>query len=273
MSDKGRSRNVSKKVTGRIDRIFSTAFLIFMYFFLLAPIVIVIIMSFNTALYLSFPPKGLTLQWFGRYFSDPIYLDSSWKSLLVGGGAVISATLFGTMSAYALQRYRPPFFSVINALIMSPALLPGVVMGLALLYTLTDLGLGRSLISVILGHTLFVSPFVVVIVSSALQGCERELEEVAMSLGAGKWYAFRTITLPIILPGIISGALFAFILSLDEFIITFLLAGTHVITLPIRIFTSLRFAVDPTIAAVSTVFVFATTMLFIIATKLRSKGK
>ncbi len=273
MPDKGGSQDLSRKAGGRVERFFSTTYLVLMYFFLLAPIIIVIIMSFNTALYLSFPPEGLTLRWFERYFSDPIYLDSSWKSLLVGFGSVISATIFGTMSAYALQRYRPPFFNAINALIMSPALLPGVVMGLALLYTLNGLGFGRSLLSVILGHTLYVSPFVVVIVSSALQGCERELEEVAMSLGAGKWHAFRTITLPIIFPGIISGALFAFILSLDEFIITFLLAGVHVITLPIRIFTSLRFAVDPTIAAVSTVFVFATTMLFIIATKLRAKNK
>ncbi len=250
----------------------STAFAVIMYVFLLAPIIIVIVMSFNSALYLSFPPQGLSLRWYAKYFSDPIYIDSSLKSLMVGAGAVVTATVFGTMAAYALQRYRPPFYGLINTLIISPLLLPGVVMGLALLYTLAHLGLGRSAVSVILGHTLYVMPFVVIIVSSALQGCERQLEEVAMSLGASEWRAFRTVTLPLILPGVISGTLFAFILSLDEFIITFLLAGVHVITLPIRIFTSLRFAVDPTIAAVSTVFIFATTMLFIIATRLRAKG-
>ena len=262
-----------QKATEKLRGILGAVFLVMMYFFLLVPIIVVIVMSFNSALYLSFPPEGLSLRWFQRYFSDPIYLDSSWKSLLVGAGAVVSATVFGTMAAYALQRYRPPFYGFINAIILSPALLPGVVMGLALLYTLTDIGLGRSMLSVILGHTLFVSPFVVVIVSSALQGCDRQLEEVAMSLGASEWYAFRTVTLPITFPGIISGALFAFILSLDEFIITFLLGGTHVITLPIRIFSNLRFAVDPTIAAVSTVFVFATTILFVIAMRLKTKGQ
>ncbi|MBW2059731.1 MAG: ABC transporter permease [Deltaproteobacteria bacterium] len=243
------------------------------YLFLLAPIIIVIVMSFNSALYLSFPPKGFSLRWYGRYFSDPIYIDSSLKSLLVGAGAVLLSTVFGTMAAYALQRYRPPMYGLINAMILSPLLLPGVVMGLALLYTLSTLGLGRSMISVVLGHTLYVLPFVVIIVSSALQGCERHLEEVAMSLGASQWYAFRTVTLPIIFPGIVSGALFAFILSLDEFIITFLLGGVHVITLPIRIFTSLRFAVDPTIAAVSTVFVFVTTILFVVATRLKARER
>ncbi|MFH1740638.1 MAG: ABC transporter permease [bacterium] len=260
------------KAGGKIQKIMAAAFIMIMYVFLLAPIVVVILMSFNSALYLSFPPEGLSLRWYESYFSDPIYLDSSWKSLIVGAAAVLSATVFGTMAAYALQRYRPPFYNFINALILSPALLPGVVMGLALLYTLTNVGVGRSIISVILGHTLFVSPFVTVIVSSALQGCKRQLEEVAMSLGANEWYAFRTITLPIILPGVISGALFAFILSLDEFIITFLLGGTHVITLPIRIFSNLRFAVDPTIAAVSTVFVFATTILFVMAIRLKNRS-
>lgn len=254
-------------------RVLTPTFAVVMYLFLLAPIVIVIVMSFNSALYLSFPPQGFSIRWYGRYFSDPIYIDSSLKSLLVGAGAVFLSTVFGTMAAYALQRYRPPMYGFINAMILSPLLLPGVVMGLALLYTLSNLGLGRSMISVILGHTLYVLPFVVIIVSSALQGCERQLEEVAMSLGASEWYAFRTITLPMILPGIISGALFAFILSLDEFIITFLLGGVHVITLPIRIFTSLRFAVDPTIAAVSTVFVFATTLLFIVAARLRARER
>ena len=258
--------------SSRIQATIVFTFLVMMFIFLLAPIIIVIVMSFNEALYLSFPPKALSLKWYERYFSDPIYLHSSWKSLIVGLGAVVSATVIGTMAAYALQRYRPPFYGFINAIILSPALLPGVVMGLSLLYALTKIGIGRSLLSVILGHTLFVSPFVVVIVSSALQGCKRELEEVAMSLGASEWYSFRTITLPIIMPGIVSGALFAFILSLDEFIITFLLGGTHVITLPIRIFSNLRFAVDPTIAAVSTVFVFATTILFIIATRLKTKS-
>lgn len=266
-------RSTAQRATAKMKVILASVFLVIMYLFLLIPIIVVIIMSFNSALYLSFPPEGLSLRWFQRYFSDPIYLDSSWKSIVVGMGAVVAATVFGTMAAYALQRYRPSFYGFINAIILSPALLPGVVMGFALLYTLTGIGLGRSMLSVILGHTLFVSPFVVVIVSSALQGCERQLEEVAMNLGASEWYAFRTITLPIIFPGIISGALFAFILSLDEFIITFLLGGTHVITLPIRIFTNLRFAVDPTIAAVSTVFVFATTILFVIAIRLKARGR
>lgn len=141
-------------------------------------------------------------------------------------------------------------------------------MGLALVYTLSNTALSRSWGSVVIGHTLYVLPFVVVLVTSALQGSARELEEIAMSLGAGEFYAFRTITFPLILPGIIAGALFALIMSLDEFIVTFLLAGVHVITLPIRIFSSLRFAVDPTIAAVSTVFIVVTTILFLLATRL-----
>jgi putative spermidine/putrescine transport system permease protein len=225
-------------------------------------------MSFNSALYLSFPPQGFSFRWYERFFSDPIYIQATSMSLIVGGVAVFLATIFGTMAAYALQRYWPPFRSLINVCLLSPLLLPGVVMGLALLYILTQFSLQRSITGVIIGHTLYVLPFVVVTVSSALQHCERQLEEVAMSLGANAWYAFRTITFPLILPGIVSGALFAFIMSLDEFIITALLGGGLVTTLPIRIFSSLRFAVDPTIAAVSTLFVCITTLLFLLAQRL-----
>jgi putative spermidine/putrescine transport system permease protein len=243
----------------------STGFVALLYLFLLAPIAVVIVMSFNEALYLSFPPKGLSLRWYDKFFSDPIYLDATLMSLLVGGVAVALATVIGTMAAYALHRYRPRLGGLINLCILSPILLPGVVMGLAMLYTLGMVGLQRSLVAVILGHTLYVLPFVTVIVTSSLQHAGRQLEDVARSLGAGEWYAFRTVTLPLILPGIVAGALFALIMSLDEFIITALLGGGLIVTLPIRIFTSLRFAVDPTIAAVSTVFIFATTLLFLVA--------
>jgi len=241
------------------------------YVFLLAPIVIVVVMSFNAALYLSFPPSGLSLRWYEKFFSDPIYVSATLTSLAVGGVAVAIATCFGTMAAYALQRYRPRFFNLINIAILSPLLLPGVVMGLALIYILSLVGLQRSLAGVVLGHTLYVLPFVVVIVSSALQQRGPELEEVAQSLGASEWYAFRTVTFPLILPAIVSGSLFAFVLSLDEFIITAILGGGLVSTLPIRIFSSLRFAVDPTIAAVSTVFIFTTTLLFLIAQRLAQR--
>ncbi len=262
------NRYFPKRVTSRLGRICYTGFVITLYILLLAPLLIVVVMSFNSALYLSFPPKGFSLRWYKRFFSDPIYLSATGISLIVGGVSTVFATIFGTMAAYVLQRYWPPFRHFLNAFILSPLLLPGVVMGLALLYTLANLGLQRSITGVILGHTLYVLPFVVIIVSSALQHCERQMEEVAMSLGASEWYAFRTITFPLILPGIISGALFAFIMSLDEFIITALLGGGQITTLPIRIFSSLRFAVDPTIAAVSTFFVFVTTMLFLIAQRL-----
>jgi putative spermidine/putrescine transport system permease protein len=245
-----------------------TLFVVLIYVFLLAPIAIVAVMSFNEALYLSFPPKGLSLRWYDKFFSDPIYLDATLNSLLVGAMAVGLATVVGTMAAYALHRYRPRLSGAINLLILSPIMLPGVVIGLALLYTLGMVGLQRSLVAVILGHTLYVLPFVTVIVSSSLQHAGRQLEDVARSLGAGEWTAFRTVTLPLILPGIVAGALFAFIMSLDEFIITALLGGGLIVTLPIRIFTSLRFAVDPTIAAVSTVFIFATTLLFLAAQRI-----
>jgi ABC-type spermidine/putrescine transport system permease subunit II len=273
MPKESNAPSAARSSSHRSGSVLWIVFAFVMYAFLIAPIIIVIFMSFNSALYLSFPPAGLSLRWYEKLFSDPIYTDASLKSFLVGCFAVLAATVFGTMAAYGLQRYRPKCFNLINALILSPLILPGILIGLALLYTLNTVGIGRSMPSVILGHTLYVLPFTVVIISSALQGCDRRLEEVAMSLGANEWYAFRTITLPIIFPGIISGALFAFILSLDEFIITFLLGGVHVVTLPIRIFASLRFAVDPTIAAVSTVFVFVTTLLFLLAVRLRARSQ
>ena len=241
------------------------------FLFLVGPIAVVIIMSFNSALYISFPPRELSLIWYAKYFSDPIYISSSQASITVGLAAVICSTIIGTLAAYSLHRYRPPLHGIINALLLSPLLLPGVVMGLALTYTFSFLGIQRSLLGVVIGHSLYVLPFVVVLVSAALQNCERSLEETAMSLGATEAYAFRTITLPLVFPGIVSGALFALIMSLDEFIITFLLAGVHVITLPIRIFSSLKFAVDPTITAASTVFIFATTVLYLFALGLRRR--
>lgn len=237
------------------------------YVFLLAPLAIVILASFNAGAYLTFPPQGFSLQWYGHFFNSRPFMNALAVSVKLGLIAMALATILGTSVAIYLARFAGRWRDAIRLLVVAPLLLPEVLTGIALLFFLYQTGIGtRSSVGLLIGHVLVCIPFVFLSVSAALSNFDLSLEEAARGLGANPFVAFWKITLPLIKPGIIAGAMLAFIVSFDLFAISLLLKGINTTTLPIQLFDYIRWDFDPTAAAVSTVSI-AVTLAVVIATE------
>ena len=231
--------------------------------FLVLPVVIVIPLSLSSARFLSFPPPGLSLQWYRTFFASGAWTGAAWTSIWVGCAVTALAVLLGTPAAVGLLRGRYPGRAVARALILSPLVAPSIIVAIGTYFVYARYGLVGNPLALVLGHTCIAVPFVVINVGSALQGVDRQLELAAQSLGATPWAAFRQVTLPLITPGIFAGAVFAFIASFDELLIALFLSGTTAVTLPRRMFDEIRYDIDPTIAAVSTMLIVVTTGLML----------
>jgi len=240
--------------------------------FLALPILIVAVLSFSSASYLTFPPPAFGLRWYAAYLGSEEWLASTWLSLTVAGCVVILATSLGTLAALGLSRLRGPMRAAVAALIVSPLIVPGIIAAIGIYYAYSRYRLVGTPIGLVLAHTCLAVPFVVTSVSASLAGFDRRLEQAALSLGATPWGTFRQVTLPLISPGVLVGALFAFITSFDEVIVALFLSGSGAITLPRRMWDDLRFAIDPTIAAVSTLTIALTAMLLGGAQLMRRRG-
>jgi putative spermidine/putrescine transport system permease protein len=229
--------------------------------FLALPIVIVGILSFSSASYLTFPPPSFGVRWYEAYLGSQEWLASTWLSLAVAGCVVVLATVLGTLAALGLTRLRGPMRAAVAALIVSPLIVPGIIAAIGIYYAFSRYRLVGTPAGLVLAHTCLAVPFVVTSVSASLAGFDRRLEQAALSLGATPFGTFRQVTLPLISPGVLVGALFAFITSFDELIVALFLSGSGAITLPRRMWDDLRFAIDPTIAAVSTLTIVLTAVL------------
>jgi len=245
------------------------AVVVLLYLFLLSPIIIVVIAAFNSGEYLRFPPEGFSVRWFRSFMSSDAFIDAFTFSLRLAVVVTILATVIGTAAAMYIVRYSRRFRSLLQLLMISPLPVPSILTGIALLiffYT-SDLGT-TSFINLVIGHTLVCLPYVFLTVSTVLVGFDRSLEEAARSLGAGPMTTFFRITLPILKSGIVSGAVFAFIISFDEFSISLLLSGVGSTPLPVQLFDYLRFSFDPTAAAVSTVTIAMTVIVVLVTERL-----
>lgn len=229
--------------------------------YLLAPIVVVVATAFGTSPYPVFPPAGLTLHWFDRFLSSPELIQSTRLSAALGLVSTLCATTLGTLAALALVRYRFRGKASVSVLLLSPILFPAVVLGLALLVAFTRAGLAQTFSGLVAAHTVLITPFVIRLVMASLAEFDSSIEEAARNLGAGRLRTFFRVTLPIIRPGLLAGALFGFIISFDELVITLFLAGPGLQTLPIRIFASIEYSSDPTISAISTCLIVAWLLL------------
>ncbi len=230
--------------------------------FLLLPIVIIVLLSFSSARYLQFPPPGLSLQWYERFFHDPQWMTSVWLSVRVSAMCTAISVVLGVLASVVLVRERFPGKTAAYVLILSPLIVPGIIIAIAVYFLFSRLHMIGSPVAMALGQAVLTLPLVVVIVSATLQGFDRRLEQAAIILGASPLRAFLHVTLPIISPGVISSALFAFLASFDELLVPLLLADPTTMTLPVRIWTSVVMQIDPTITAVSSVLVaFALTVL------------
>lgn len=217
------------------------------YFFLFAPVLVVILMSFHPHEIVSFPMPGFSLKWYRNFFTNFPLLNSLRISLTLGVCAAFLAGIIGTLAAFAIVRANFRGKQLLNATIFAPMLISPVVLGVALLAFFDFIHFPRGFFGLVIAHSLITLPFVVVVVSSRLAGFDRSLEEAAMNLGANYFQTFKSVTLPIVSPGIIGGMLLAFTISFDEFPATQFLSTTDTVTIPIRVFSMIRTELSPEI--------------------------
>lgn len=223
--------------------------------FLVAPLLIVIGASFNGSAVLAFPPVNPSLRWYQAIPANPEFVSGFRLSVQVALLTTLVSSLIGVPAALALVRYRFSGRGLLSALALSPLILPTVVLGIGFLLFFSRIGVAASLPGLVLAHCVLTVPYVIRTVVASLTGLNPALEEAARNLGASPLRAFWRITLPLIAPGLLAGALFAFIISFDELVVTLFVAGPRLTTLPIRIFTYVQYANDPLVAAVSTVLI------------------
>jgi len=240
--------------------------------FLALPIVVVMVVSFSSATYLTFPPPAFGLRWYRAFFASDDWLRSTWLSLWVAGSVVVLATLLGTLAALGIARLPKALRVLASALILSPLIVPVIVVAIGIYYAFARYGLVGTPAGLILAHTCLAVPFVVTSVNASLAGIDPRLEQAALSLGATPTGTFFQITLPLIRPGVLVGALFAFITSFDELIIALFISGSGAVTLPRRMWDDLLYQIEPTIAAVSTLTIVLTVVLMGCAHLLRKRA-
>ncbi len=228
------------------------SFLVYLYIYI--PIIILIVFSFNNQK-LNIRWVGFTLHWYDVLFRDNQVRLATQNTLIVAVVSTLVATIIGTLAALAMQRYRFPGYSASEAVMYIPIVIPEVVMGISLLVFFVLVNIKLGLLTIILAHIAFNIPFVALVVRARLHGYDTAIDEAAMDLGANEMTTFRRVTLPTIMPGILAGAMLALTLSLDDYVITYFTAGPGSTTLPLRVFSMVRFMVTPEVNALSTLWV------------------
>ena len=234
------------------------------YVFLFAPIVMVVAMSLNQSKFSRYPIPGWTLKWYREAFEDPTIMEAIGTSALIATISAFIATVLGTLAAVALVRYFFKLRKVLRALFMSPLIIPEVVIAVALLALSTTFSLKGGLLVIIGGHALLGLPFVITVVSARLASYDATLEEAAQDLGATEAVTFFKITLPLAAPGVIAGMVLAFTISFDNFLVTYMNAGSDVVTIPLKIFSMIRFEFSPKLHAASSLIIVITIVLLLV---------
>ncbi len=248
--------------------VYAIIYMIFLY----APVVLLPLFAFNDATIIALPLSGFTTAWFEQLWGNQTLRTAAINSLIVAISSAVIATLLGAFAARAAARYSFPGKTGIIGLIMLPLVLPEIIVAVALLVALSQLGLSLALWTVVVGHVLICTPFAVAILSSAFRGLDRELEEASFDLGESRWGTFRRVTFPLVLPGVISSLLICFTISLDEFIIAFFLTGTDV-TLPVYIWSQLRFPARlPSVMALGTILLVLSILFLVLGEWMRRRA-
>ena len=248
--------------------VWTVAVLVFLY----APIFILIAYSFNSSR-LNILWEGFTLRWYSAIWQDAALVRSLQNSFIVAAGSTVLSVVLGTGGGWLLYRYRFPAVKLIDTLVFVPMIIPEVVMGVSLLILFVVIGLDLGYWTIIISHVTFCFPFVLVAVQARLAGLDPALEEAAMDLGATPARAFLGVIVPYLAPAIVSGALMSFALSFDELIVTYFTASAGTRTLPLEIFGRVKKGLDPTLNAISTVFVLATVVLVVATELLNRRGR
>ncbi len=244
--------------------------------FLYLPLLVLVVMSFNDSRQTTVW-RGFSLRWYEKLAGNAELVAALGNSLLIAGLSTLLSLLLGTLAAIALWRFRFPGLGLVAAGFTLPIVVPEICMGVAMLIFFTrilpwpqDLGWPLALGPIVIAHVAFIFPFVAVVVRARLQSFNREAEEAARDLGAGPWRALVDIVLPHLKPSLIAGALLAFTLSLDDFVITFFTAGPDTITFPVKVYSMVRFGVTPEVNAISTVLLLLTVLLTAVALRVQA---
>ena len=244
-----------------------------MLLFLIAPIGVIVPLSFSAGSFLHFPLPGLSLRWYEDFFTSDLWLPALKNSLIVGTGATLIATTLGTLAAVGFWRARFPGRRLLFAVLLSPLVVPVVIVAVGVYFAFARVGLTDGYLGLMLAHAALGAPFVLVTVLSTLSGFDRNLLNAAASLGAPPWLAFRKVALPIIFPGVFSGALFAFATSFDEVVVALLLTGPGQRTLPRQMFAGINDNISLTITAAGTLLVLLACLLLVAAEALRRRSE
>jgi putative spermidine/putrescine transport system permease protein len=240
---------------------------------LVAPILIVIPVSFSSGQYLQFPPPGWSLEWYRSFFDDPSWVAAVWTSVRVAATTTVVSTVLGTLAAMALVRWAGRGRALANTLLMTPLIVPVIIFAAGAYAMYLQVGLVGSVFGLVLGHTVLALPFVVVNVAAPLRTLDRNLELAAQSLGASPAQTLRTVTLPLIAPGVLAGALFAFITSFDEVVLALFVTTPQTQTLPVKMWSSIQLDLDPTIAAASSLMIVSSTLVLALAGVLTRRAR
>lgn len=259
------------QVTHR-QRLWLYALALAVLLFLVVPTLIVVPMSFSASQYLEFPPREWSLRWYRHYLASPAWMQATATSFLAGGLTTVVATPLGTLAAYGLHASGLPLARRIHTLMLTPIIVPVILVAIGIFYVYVQLKLVNSLLGIVLAHTLLALPLVLMVVSAALKGFDFNQEMVARSLGASRPRAFLTVTLPQLRFAVVSAALLSFLSSFDEVILALFIAGGSNSTLTRNMFTALRDQVDPTIAAISTLMIVVTTLGLLAAQRWGTPG-
>ena len=252
------------------------------FFFLIAPLFVILPLSFNAEQYIHFSAKMLALDPEGfslRWYEDMIFgTKNPWglatkNSLIIAFFATIGSTILGTVAALGLSSRHMPYKAAFMALLISPMIVPLIISGTAIFFFMAKVGLAATHTGIILSHIILGTPFVVITVTATLTGFDHSVTRAAASLGSNPVNTFMKITLPLILPGVISGALFAFVTSFDEVVVVLFLAGLENTTIPIQMWVGLREQLSPTIMAVATCLIVMSTLILVSAELLRRRSE
>ncbi len=241
--------------------------------FLLLPILVIMPLSFSDSSFLVYPIPAWSLRWYHNLFDSPEWARAAKNSFIVAPAATVIATILGTLAAVGLARTNFAFKGLLMSLLIAPMVVPIVVVAVSTYLYFAPIGLADSYTGLIIVHAGLGAPFVVTTVLATLQGFDHNLVRASLALGANPLSTFFRITLPIIAPGVISGALFAFATSFDEVVVTLFLAGPEQVTLPRQMFTGIRENITPTIAAVATLLIIFTTSLLLALEWLRGRRR
>ena len=241
--------------------------------YLYLPVIVLLVFAFQGSGLLSLPFTGPSLRWFQFVVAEESFRSALMSSLKVGLAASVMAMVVGTLTGLAFTRYKLRFQRPLEAMSMAPIALPGLFIGLALLAYFGRLGMSLSLVTVFLAHLLYVLPYVLIVMRNRMERFDVAIEEAARDLGANAWQTFWKVIVPFMMPGLVAGALLAFTLSLDDFVITFFTSGPETVTFPVKVYSLVRRGVSPEINAASTVLIVITVVATVLAMKLQAPQK